>query len=423
MSKKIRADLMIINGHQMCTLRGPKGPRVLEDLQHLGTVPKAAVAMDRGKIIAVGSTEELKNKVDRRFVEVIDATGKCIIPGFVDPHTHAIFHGSREDEFARKVQGATYMEILEEGGGILRTMFATRNATKGQLRSELVKRLNMMLRYGTTTAEVKTGYGLSKRDELKCLEVIKEVDKRHMMTTVPTFMGAHVVPPEYSGDQAGYIDHIIDDIFPPIMERKLAKFCDVFCEKGVFDAETSKRLLTEGKNFKMTPKMHVDEIEDIGGIDVAVDVGARSVEHLVVTSKENMKQLAKEKIIGVLMPGTPYTMMDNKYPKARAMIDCGVPVALATDLNPNCWTESMQMVISLACTQLKMTPEEAISAATINAAHACGMGKKVGSIEIGKMGDIIILDAPNYMHLPYRFGTNLISTVIKSGKVVIDTER
>lgn len=418
MSSKMRADLLILNGNQMCTLRGPKTARTTDDLRHLGTVPKAAVAMDRGRIVAVGSTEEIKNKVDRRFVEVVDATGKTIIPGFVDPHTHAIFAGSREDEFARKIEGATYMEILEEGGGILRTMVATRNATKAQLAESLRARLDHMLTYGTTSVEVKSGYGLSTKDEIKCLEVIKQVDKRHRMRLVPTFLGAHVVPIEHRKDPDAYVDLVVDEMLPKVAERKLANYCDVFCEKGVFSAEQSKRILSAAKGKGLGAKIHCDEIEDVGGVDVAVDVGAVSAEHLVVTSEGNMRRLAENRIIAVLLPGTPYVMMDKRYPNARAMIDSGVPVALATDLNPNCWTESMQMVLSLACTQMHMTPEEAISAATINAAHAVGLGSEVGSIEVGKRADILVLEAPNYLHLPYRFGTNLVDTVIKNGKVV-----
>lgn len=420
MTDKIRADLLVINANQMCTLRGPRRPRVRDELRHLGTVPKAAVAMENGKIVAVGSTEELKNKVDRRFVEILDASGMTILPGFVDPHTHALFYGSREDEFAMKVQGATYMEILRDGGGIQRTMVATRNATKQQLISTLNLRLSNMLRYGTTTVEVKSGYGLNTRDELKMLEVIKEVDRKHPVTVVPTFLGAHIVPPEFKDRADEYIDLMINEMLPKIEERKLAKYCDVFCDKDVFNTVQSKKLLVCAKEHGLAPKMHIDEIEDIGGVGVAVDVGATSVDHLIVTSAPNMKCLAEKGIIGTLLPGTPYVMMDDKHPNARALIEHGVPVALGSDMNPNCWTESMQMVSSLACTQLRMTPEEVISASTINAAYAIGLGDKVGSIEVGKLGDLLLMDGPNYMHLPYRFGTNLVKVVIKSGKVVVD---
>ena len=420
MTDKIRADLLVINANQMCTLRGPKRPRVREELRHLGTVPKAAVAMASGKIVAVGSTEELKNKVDRRFVEILDASGMTILPGFVDPHTHALFYGSREDEFAMKVQGATYMEILRDGGGIQRTMVATRNATKQQLTSTLRQRLSNMLRYGTTTVEVKSGYGLNTKDELKMLEVIKEVDRKHPMTVVPTFLGAHIVPPEFRGRADDYVALMIDDMLPKIEERKLAKYCDVFCEKDVFDTVQSKRLLAKAKEHGLAPKMHIDEIEDIGGVGIAVDVGATSVDHLIVTSASNMTCLAEKGILGVLLPGTPYVMMNDKHPNARALIEHGVPVALGTDMSPNCWTESMQMVSSLACTQLRMTPEEVITASTINAAYAIGLGDKVGSIEVGKQGDLVLMDGPNYMHLPYRFGTNLVKLVIKAGKILVD---
>jgi imidazolonepropionase len=277
-----------------------------------------------------------------------------------------------------------------------------------------------MLRYGTTTVEVKSGYGLNTKDELKMLEVIKEVDRKHPMTVVPTFLGAHIVPPEFRGRADDYVALMIDDMLPKIEERKLAKYCDVFCEKEVFDTVQSKRLLAKAKEHGLAPKMHIDEIEDIGGVGIAVDVGATSVDHLIVTSASNMTCLAEKGILGVLLPGTPYVMMNDKHPNARALIEHGVPVALGTDMSPNCWTESMQMVSSLACTQLRMTPEEVITASTINAAYAIGLGDKVGSIEVGKQGDLVLMDGPNYMHLPYRFGTNLVKLVIKAGKIMVD---
>jgi imidazolonepropionase len=419
-SKKLAADLVIVNANQMCTLRGPRRARIKDELQHLGTVPKAAVAMEHGKIVAVGSTEEIRNRVDTKYVETVDATGKTILPGFVDPHTHLIFAGSREDELVQKIKGATYMDILREGGGIHRTTTATRNASREKLGELAKKRLDRMLALGTTTVEAKSGYGLTVKDEIKCLEVVKRIDGQHTVDLVPTFLGAHVVPPEYQGDPGGYIDHIIGDMLPKISEKKLANFCDVFCDEGIFNADQSLKLLKEALVYGLTPKMHCDEIKDICGIGVAAEVSAASVDHLVVTSDENFKVLAKQMIIGVMLPGTPFMLMENKYPRARKMIAEGVPVALATDLNPNCWTESMQMIITLACVQMKMTPAEAISASTINAAYAIGCGDRVGSIEVGKKADIIILDMPNYMQIPYRFGGNNVDLVIKSGKIVVE---
>jgi imidazolonepropionase len=242
------------------------------------------------------------------------------------------------------------------------------------------------------------------------------------MDIVPTFMGAHAVPPEFKDDHKGYVDLVVDEMMPTIGKRRLARFCDVFCEKGIFDRTASERILTAARHHGMIPKIHCDEMEDIGGTEVAVQVGAVSAEHLAMTGADGIKRLAKAGIIGVLLPGTPFVLMKQRYPDARAMIQGGMPVALATDMNPNCWTESMQMVMTLACLQMKFSPEEALSAATINAAHAIGMGNEVGSIEVGKRADLAILSVPNYQHIPYRWGSNNVEMVIKAGKIVASGE-
>ncbi len=398
--------LLIKNASQVITVEG--GIRREPGDYELHIIENGAVLIDGEKIVDVGTTQELKNSAERE----IDASGHMVMPGFVDPHTHLIFAGSREDELYLKLKGYTYLDILKMGGGILRTVRATRAANKEQLMQEAKRRLDYMLRNGTTTAEAKSGYGLDLETERKMLEVIRDLE--HPVELVPTFLGAHALPPEFkdSGEFIEYMKGIIPSV------KDLAKFIDIFCEKGVFSAEESREYLEEGKKYGLIPKIHADEICDIGCTRVAVDVGAISADHLVKTSEESMEYMAKSEIVAVFLPATPYMLLSREYAPARRFIEHSIPVALATDLNPNCYTESMQMVISLAVTQMRMTAEEAIVASTINAAAALGMADKVGSIEPGKQADIIILDAPNYMHLGYHFGVNLVEKVIKRGRVV-----
>ncbi|NPA75859.1 MAG: imidazolonepropionase, partial [Euryarchaeota archaeon] len=305
-----------------------------------------------------------------------------------------------------------YLDILRQGGGILRTVRATREAGRAELMRQTRNRLNYMLMNGTTTAEAKSGYGLNLETEKKMLDVINEIE--HPIDLVPTFLGAHAVPPEFksSGEYIEYLKSIIPDIAPH------ARFIDIFCEEGVFSAEESKEYLIEGKKYGLVPKIHADEICDIGCTSTAVEVGAISADHLVKTSEESIENMAGTGIIATFLPATPYMLLSKEYAPARQFIEHGIPVALATDLNPNAYTESMQMVISLAITQMRMLPEEAIIASTINAAAAIGLEREIGSVEPEKLADLLILDAPNYMHLGYHFGVNLVNTVIKRGKVV-----
>ena len=398
------AMLLVKNASQLLTLAGG----VRREDYSLGIVENGAVLVDNGKIVEVGTTKELKNSADKE----IDASGKVVMPGFVDPHTHLVFSGTRENELYMKLKGHSYLEILKMGGGILRTVRATRNASIQMLIEESRKRLDYMLANGTTTAEAKTGYGLNRDDEMKMLDAIERMD--HSVELVPTFLGAHAVPPEFekSGEYIEFLKTII-----PEMSKK-ARFIDVFCEKGVFGCEESKEYLLEGKRHGLVPKIHADEIEDIGCSRIAVDVGAVSADHLVKTGEESIEYMAKSDVIAVFLPATPYMLLSREYAKARKFIDMGIPVALATDLNPNAYTESMQMVISLAITQMRMLPEEAIAASTINAAAAIGMDEKIGSIERGKQADLIILDAKNYQQIGYHFGVNLVEKVIKKGKLV-----
>lgn len=405
------ADLLLKNASQLITLSGENHqPRTGPKMSELGIVENGGVAVRDGQIIALGSC------MDHDAEVVIDCTEKVVMPGFVDPHTHLVFAGSRENELGMKLKGISYLDILDSGGGIQSTMRATREASIEQLVSEATGRLDTMLDFGTTTVEAKSGYGLNKNDEIKMLEAIKVLNEDHPIDLVPTFLGAHAVPPEYKGKEDDFIELMIS-ILPDV--KDLAEFCDIFCEKGVFTVEQSRRLLTAAKDNGLKPKIHADEIENLGGSALAAELGAISAEHLAVTTEDQMRMMADAGVIGVLLPGTPYALMEDHYPDARKMIERGVPVAIATDLNPNCWTESMQFIISLACYKMKMTPEEAIVAATINAAHAVNRAHLVGSIEVGKQADLIILNVPNYQHIPYHFGINHVSAVIKNGEIVV----
>jgi len=396
--------ILIKNATQLITLEGG----IRTENYDLRIIENGAVLIDGERIIDVGTTAELKGSAEFE----IDASGKVVMPGFVDPHTHLVFAGTRENELYMKLQGKTYLEILKMGGGILHTVRATRAASKEALSRELIMRLNYMLRNGTTTAEAKSGYGLNFETELKMLEVINE--SAHPIDLVPTFLGAHAVPPEFK-DSGAYIEYM-KEIIPKIATH--ARFIDIFCEDSVFNSEESREYLLEGKKYGLTPKIHADEICDIGCTSVAVEVGAISADHLVKTTDESIENMRSSGIIAVFLPATPYMLLSKEYARAQKFIEAKIPVALATDLNPNAYTESMQMVISLAITQMRMLPEQAIAASTINAAAAIGLEKEIGSIERGKQADIIILDAKNYQQIGYHFGVNLVERIIKKGALV-----
>jgi len=408
----IEIDLVVKNIAELHTLRGPDRPRKGREMGDTGTIEDGALAVRGDEIAAVGSSKEIKREYKGK--NEIDASCKTVIPGFVDPHTHLVFAGSREEELVMKIEGKSYMEILEEGGGILSTVRSTRRASKEELKEQSLKRLDHMLDYGTTTVEAKSGYGLDKENEIKSLEVIKELDEEHPVDLVSTYLGAHSLPPEYDESEE-YIDFCIKEVLPEIIERDLAEYCDVFCEKGIFSAEESRRLLEAAKESGLKPRVHADEIENIGCSKMASEIGAISAEHLVKTSERDIEKMAESGTIGILLPGTPFMLMDDEYSPARKMIEEGMALALATDLNPNCWTESMQSVITLACLQMKMTPSEALTAATFNATRALDR-EDVGILQEGKKADFLILDVPNHMHIPYQFGINLVEDVYKSGK-------
>lgn len=404
-----KVDILIKNANEIITLKGPNKPRIKKQMGNIGIITKGSIAIKGEKIFDIGKS--LKYKAET----IIDAKGKTVLPGFIDPHTHLVYAGSREYELDWKLKGYSYMDILRKGGGITYTVNQTRKATINQLINESNKRLDTMLKYGTTSCEAKTGYGLNTETEIKILKTINKINKSHIIDIIPTFLGAHATPKEYTTKE--YVEIVINEMIPKT--KNLANFCDVFCEKGVFNLVQSKNILETGIRNGLKPKIHADEIVDTGGAKLAAEVNAISADHLLHSSKDGLIKMAQKGVIGVLLPGTPFSLMMREYANARKMIDLGVPIALATDLNPNCWTESMQFIINLACFNMKMTPAEAVCAATFNAACSIGINNIVGSLEKGKQADIIILDCPNYLWIPYHFGVNLVEKVIKKGCLVI----
>lgn len=415
-------DIVILNANQLVTLNSKFGvPRIGKNMKELAIINNGALAIKNGKIIFVGETKELEKTITiGSKTNVINATGKLITPGFVDPHVHLIFAGSRENELAMKLAGKTYLEILEAGGGILKTVRETRNATITDLVDNGKRILDTMLQYGTTTVEAKSGYGLSVRDELKSLEAAKILDKKHPIELVTTFLGAHAIPPEFKGRTDDYVDLIVNEMIPKIADRKLAEFCDVFCEKGIFSIEQTRKILLTAEKFGLKKIIHIDEIVDTNGAALAAELKAVQTGHLLQSNDKGLKAMAKANVIATLLPGTPFCLMLKDYAPARKMIDFDIPIAIATDLNPNCWTESMLMVIVLSCYNMKMDPAEALTAATLNAACAIDRQNTIGSLEVGKQADIVIFNVPNYFFLSYQFGVNLVSKVIKKGKIVVD---
>jgi imidazolonepropionase len=420
--KIIKPDLVIINANELVTLDSKYGsPRTGSTMSNLAIIKNGAIAVQMGNIVFVGGTEELLKIYDIKEIPcVIDAENKLVTPGFVDPHTHIIFDGSRENELEMKLAGKTYLEILEAGGGILKTVRATREASLEKLIQNGKKILDKMIQYGTTTVEVKSGYGLTVEDEIKSLRAARELNKIHPIDIIPTFLGAHAIPPEFKDNPDGYVSLIVKEMLPRITEENLAEFCDVFCEQGIFTVDQTRKIIQAAKEMGLKAQVHIDEIYDTNGASLAVEIGAIQTGHLLKSNDDGLKKMAKTKTIATLLPGTPFCLMLKDYAPARKMIEMKIPVALATDLNPNCWTESMLMIIALSCYNMKMKPAEALTAATLNAACAIQRQDRIGSLEVGKKADIIIFDVPNHDFLAYQFGVNLINKVIKNGKIIVD---
>ena len=417
------ADLLIHSASQLLTLASPGGPQRGATGSNLGLIENGAVAVRDGQVLMTGPTASIRAQIEA--AQEIDASGQVVMPGFVDAHTHVVFAGQRADEFEQRIAGATYMEIMAAGGGIMSTVRATRQATADDLVTQTLPRLDAMLAHGTTTLEAKTGYGLNVADELKTLEAIRRLDAGHSVDLVPTFLGAHAIPTEYQGRADAFTDLVVEEMLPafaPHVKGKPPLFCDVFCEDGAFSLAQSRRVLERARELGFGLKIHADEFKPLGGTALAVELGAVSADHLVCTPSEEIKALACSETIAVALPGTPFGLGHREYTPARAIIEAGGAVALATDLNPGtCYCESMQFMIALACRYMHLTLAEAIAAATINSAHAIGMGQVVGSLEPGKQADILILDVSTYQHLGYRFGSNLVKKVIKRGRVVVET--
>ena len=390
-------------------------------MSDLGIIEDGSVWVEDGTIRYVGRDSDVLAQVGERLSEAdqIDARGKVVTPGLVDPHTHVVFAGSRENEFEMRLSGATYMEIMNACGGIHSTTQATRNASEEQLYQETLPRLDRFLQHGVTTVEAKSGYGLSLEHELKQLRVAKRLDDDHPVDIVSTFMGAHAIPEAYKDDPDRFVDIVIHEMIPKVAESGLAEFNDVFCELGVFTPEQSERILTAGKEHGLLPKIHADEIEPYRGAETAARVGAVSADHLLRVSDAGIKQMADAGVVAVLLPGTAFFLM-TEAANARKMIDAGVPVALSTDRNPGSSpTESLPFIMNLGCLSMNMTPAEVITAATINAAHAIKRGHVIGSVETGKQGDLVIFDAPNVAYMQYNYAVNLVDTVVKKGEVVV----
>jgi imidazolonepropionase len=416
--------MLIHSASQLLTLAG--GPQRGSDFGRLRLIENGAIVFQEGIIMAVGESSDLQARYPDE--EKLDASGKVVMPGFVDPHTHLLWAGDRAAEFEMRLQGKSYLEILAAGGGILSTVRATRTASTQTLMDETRHRLQTMFEHGTTTVEAKTGYGLETETELRMLEALMELNVEHPVDLVLTFMGAHAIPPEFKDYPDRYTDMICEEMLPELRSWWQTQtsngggqdlpFVDVFCETGAFDLEQSRRILETAAGLGFPLKIHADEFDNLGGAVLAVELGAVSVDHLVATPEKDIAILGKSDTVAVALPCTPFGLAEKEYTPAREILEAGGLLAIATDLNPGtAWCESMQFAIALACRYLRLTPAEAIVAATINSAAAISRHHLVGSLEVGKQADLIILKVDDYRHFGYRFGTNLVERVIKKGVV------
>ncbi len=427
--------LLIHSAAQLLTLAGdaPKRGAAQSDL---AIILDGALAITGAEISALGATRDILPLADSQ-TRLIDARGKIVLPGFCDAHTHVLFAGDRANEFEKRLQGATYLDIQKAGGGIMSTVRATRAASRAELVAQTRVRLDAMLAHGTTTAEVKTGYGLNLETEIKMLDAIAALNADHAMDLIPTFLGAHVVPEEYKGREDAYVTLIVEEMLPAVRNSKLKilnsatnsnfefrisnLFVDVFCDDGAFTLEQTRRILTRAKELGFALRVHADEFANLGAASLAAELGAASADHLMVTRRDEMRAMAASNVVAVLLPGTTFGLGLNNFADGRAFIEENVPVALGSDINPGtCWCESMPFILALACRYEKLTPAEAIVAATINAAASLGIADRVGSLEPGKIADVLIANVPDYRHLAYRFGANPVETVIKRGRVVVE---
>ncbi|MBM3319092.1 MAG: imidazolonepropionase [Candidatus Eisenbacteria bacterium] len=413
---KERCELLIRNIACLVTAAGGKpGPLSNPAWGDLGIVENGAIAIRRGKFVAVGTTADVESRVSiTPKTKTLSGRGRLVLPGFIDPHTHFLFVGTREDEYAMRVEGVDYLEIRRRGGGIRKTVRAFRAASDEELLDAGRRRLDSFLAYGTTTVEGKSGYGLTTDQEIRALRLMAQLNEAHPIEIVPTFLGAHEIPEEYEGRTRDYVRLVIDEMIP--RARGLARFCDVFCEKGVFEIEESRAILEAGKRHGLLPKLHAEEFVSIGGGELAAEVGAVSADHLLAVTEEGCAQMARSGTIAILLPGTAIGLAKRAFADVERMRRNALPIALATDCNPgSSFTESMSVVLSLACSLEGLTLPEAILGATRNAAAALGLLDSIGTIEAGKKADCILLRATHPAAIPYRFGTNLVETVVKNG--------
>lgn len=415
--------ILIQNISELVTCSGfqaKPGPRMGD----LAIIEAGAVAIEDGIISAVGESEILRRQADEEcFDTVIDAGGKAVLPGFVDPHTHLVFAGYRPDEFAWRLAGKPYLDILKGGGGILRTVADTRAAAATSLVASGMERLDLFVSQGVTTVEAKTGYGLDLATEIRQLEVMAALNEGHPVDVVPTFLGAHAVPTEFRDRSDDYMDFVIREVLPKVAKRGLAEFCDVFCEAHVFSVAQSRRLLSKARDLGLGLKLHADEMNPLGGAELAAELGAVSADHLLRASDAGIDRMAEAGVTAVLLPATAFCL-GQPYARARRIMDRGCAVALATDFNPgSSFTASIPLIIALATRHMGMSPEETLTALTLNAAAALGRADRIGSIDVGKQADLVILSFPSYRYLPYHTACNCVQTVIKNGKVVWDRER
>ena len=418
----MKADFVVRNIGLLATLAGPQ-PRLGASMRDLGLIERAAVASAEGRIVYAGVDRDLGSRIDLEDAGILDAEGAAVIPGLIDAHTHLAFAGNREDEIRKRLAGVSYQEIAESGGGIVRTVAATRSALKGDLVRGIQSRLDEMLLQGTTTAEIKSGYGLTTEAEIRSLEAIREADLAHPMTVVPTFLGAHEVPVEMRGDRGRYLAMVCQEMIPEVARRRLAVFCDVFCEKGVFTVAESRHILETARDHGLKLRLHADELTWTGGAELAGELGARSADHLVFVSGNGMKAMAKASCVATLLPSAAFYLRLPSYAPARELIEAGTAVALASDANPGGGlSPSLPFAMTVACFGMGMSLEEALSATTVNAACSLELGERVGSLEVGKQADLLILRSPRLLDL-LRVGVPAIRSVVKGGRLVVKDGR
>jgi imidazolonepropionase len=417
----LNGNLLITGASQLITLRG-SGPRRGNSLSKIGLIRDGAVLVRDGKIMAAGTRTQVERGADAKRAEKLDVGGRVVLPGFVDSHTHLIHSASRAEEYELKIQGASYEEIARKGGGILNSVKKLRAATNEALKSRALTALGEFASYGTTTVEAKSGYGLDVASELKILKLHQELNREQPLEIVSTFLGAHVVPQEYRGKSDGaekYLALLIEKLLPEVVLGDLAEYCDVFCERGAFTVGQSKRLLTKANEHGLRPRLHAEQLSRTGATQLAVELQAASCDHLEQVNEADICALAKSETVATLLPGCDFHLGLQRYAPARKLIEAGAIVALATDYNPGTSpTVSMPMILSLACSQLRMTPAEAIAAATINAAYGLGREKTIGSLEAGKQADLAVWEVEDYREIPYYFGMDVCWMTMKRGEII-----